>query len=409
MTNQSSLGPLVVLSEAQRSIASKIIIFAIITVSMGQTVVFAILGPLGREVGLDELQIGFIITCSSVIFSLFSPMWGRRSDVMGRKSVMIIGLIGYTLGTVLFATTFYAGLHGWLTGGALFVALIVARMTQSLVMSATSPAATAYVSDITDVSNRTVGIGRIGAAHSLGTILGPAIAYFAVISLLAPIYLAAGMTLLGAILVVRYLPSLPIPEKPEVKMRKLRYTDRRILPFMIVGMSMFTGFSVVQQTLGYYLQDQLHLSAELTAQKVGIAMMGSAIAALAMQLIVVQRLAWSPYRLMAVGLPMMLLGFIGIALGTTLVEYVCAMGFVGMGIGMSAPGFSSASTLAVTAEEQGAVAGLVSACPALGFIVGPMLGAGLYKVSAAAPYIGSAVLFVPLILFSWNVARNAHK
>jgi MFS family permease len=391
------------LDDTQRKHASRIIFIAIIAVAMGQTVVFAILGPLGREVGLNEIQIGFIITCSSVIFSLFSPIWGRRSDVMGRKPVMIIGLIGYTLGTVFFASTFYAGLNGWMTGWWLFAALIFARMTQSLIMSATSPAATAYVSDITDVSNRTIGIGRIGAAHSIGTILGPAIAYFSIISLLAPIYMAAVMTFLAAILVMVYLPGLPIAKTTAVAKKKLRYTDKRILPFMVVGIAMFTGFSVVQQTLGYYFQDKLNLTAEVTAQQVGIAMMGSAIAALAMQLIVVQRLGWTPFRLMRMGLPFMLLGFVGLTLGRDLLEFVLAMALVGMGIGMSAPGFSAAATLAVEPGEQGAVAGLISACPALGFIVGPILGGALYQIYPTLPYIVSAVLFIPLVLFSWRM------
>ena len=391
------------LSDTQRKYASRIIFIAIITVAMGQTVVFAILGPLGREVGLNEIQIGFIITCSSVVFSLFSPIWGRRSDVMGRKPVMIIGLVGYTVGTVFFATTFYAGLNGWLTGWVLFAALIFARMTQSLVMSATSPAATAYVSDITDVSNRTIGIGRIGAAHSLGTILGPAIAYFSIISLLAPIYLAAVMTFFAAIFVMVFLPALPIAKTTSVANKKLRYTDKRILPFMVVGIAMFTGFSVVQQTLGYYFQDKLSLTAEVTAQQVGIAMMGAAIAALAMQLIVVQRLGWTPFRLMRVGLPFMLLGFVGLTLGRDLVEFVLAMALVGTGIGMSSPGFSAAATLAVKPEEQGAVAGLISACPALGFIVGPILGGALYQFYPTSPYIVSAILFIPLVLFSWRM------
>lgn len=391
------------LDDTQRRRASHVIFIAIITVAMGQTVVFAILGPLGREVGLNEMQIGFIITCSSVIFSLFSPIWGRKSDVMGRKPVMMIGLIGYTVGTVFFASTFFAGLNGWLTGGILFTALIFTRMMQSLVMSATSPAATAYVSDITDISNRTVGIGRIGAAHSLGTILGPAIAYFAVISLLAPIYLAAVMTFLAAILVLIYLPSLPIAKVTTTNINKLKYSDKRILPFMVVGIAMFTGFSVVQQTLGYYFQDKLRLSAEVTAQQVGIAMMGSAIAALLMQLLVVQKLGWSPFRLMRVGLPLMLCGFVGLTIGGELAEFVLAMAFVGMGIGMSAPGFSAAATLAVKPEEQGAVAGLISACPALGFIVGPLLGSSLYQLYPASPYIVSAILFGPLVIFAWRL------
>ncbi|MCG8671989.1 MAG: MFS transporter [Pseudomonadales bacterium] len=97
------------LGQPQKRVAFRFIFMAIMAVSMGQTVVFAILAPLGREAGLVELQIGGIITCSSITFSLFSPIWGRASDRLGRKAVMLIGLIGYTVGTVIFASTFFAG------------------------------------------------------------------------------------------------------------------------------------------------------------------------------------------------------------------------------------------------------------------------------------------------------------
>lgn len=403
--SDSSQDDVIVLPPHQRQRAIALVLFAVVAVGMGQTVVFAILGPLGREVGLIELQIGAIITCSSIIFSFFSPIWGRASDSLGRKKVMIIGLVGYTLGTVLFASTFLAGLKGWLTGTALFVGLIAARMCQSIVMSATSPSSTAYISDVTDITDRTASMGKIGAAHSIGTIVGPTLAGLAVFGLLAPLYFAAGVTLLAAILVTLYLPGLPPRIKTGERSKKLSYFDTRILPFMIVGVSMFTGFSIVQQTLGFYFQDVLQLDAAQTAKQVGIAMMGSALFALISQIVVVQRFAWRPVILMRAGLVCMFIGFLGLATVENFYWLVGAMCFVGAGMGMSMPGFSSAATLAVSPKEQGAVAGLISACPALGFIVGPVLGAGLYQVNQYAPYWFSAFMFLPLIGFALVSAR----
>lgn len=258
------------LTPALRRRAQLLIFFAIMATGLGQTVVFAVLGPLGREVALNELQIGTIITCSSIVFSLFSPMWGRRSDRTGRPATMVTGLLGYTAGTVLFATTFWVGLQGWLAGLALFGALIVARCLQSLVMSATSPAATAYMADITDISQRTSGMGIIASAHSIGTILGPACASLAFLGLLAPLYFAALMTLVAAFFVWKGLPRLPLQITHDGPAReRLRLYDKRILPFILVGVSLFTGFSMVQQTLGYYVQDVLQLPAADTVQKVG--------------------------------------------------------------------------------------------------------------------------------------------
>ena len=168
---------------------------AIAAMAMGQTLVFALLPLIGRAVGLRELQIGVIITASSAVYAVATRMWGRRSDRVGRKRVIVIGLCGYTLGTLLFTSLFWLGFRNVLAGWALWLALVTARCLQSTVMAGTMPAANAYVSDITSAATRTVGIARLGAANSTGTIVGPAVGgLLAGLSLLAPLYFAAAMT-----------------------------------------------------------------------------------------------------------------------------------------------------------------------------------------------------------------------
>lgn len=375
-------------------------------VNIGQTVVFAILPPLGREVGLVEWQIGSIITCSSIMFSVASPRWGRLSDRWGRKPVMLTGLIGYTLGTVLFASVFWLGMQGHLTGWALYGWLVFARVLQALVMSATSPSAAAYMADITDAKQRTAAMGLIASAHSIGTIVGPAVAYFAFISLLAPMYFVAGATLLAACLVALWLPRAPVTWTRSDQGRAGLW-DKRVFPFIAVGVTMYTGFSIVQQTLGYYFQDKLQLTAVQTAQQVGYAMMGTAIAALLSQVLVVQGFRWRPVNLMRVGFVLMACGFFGLAIAETALTLSACMVVVGAGMGMSGPGFSSSATLSVSAQEQGAVAGLVAACPAMGYVTGPLAGAGLYHLDPHLPYLVASTMFVPLILFVWLNRRVA--
>lgn len=375
-------------------------------VNIGQTVVFAILAPLGREVGLVEWQIGSIITCSSLMFSISSPRWGLLSDRWGRKPVILTGLIGYTLGTVLFASVFWLGMHGHISGWTLYGLLVLARVLQALIMSATSPAATAFMADITDARQRTAAMGLIASGHSIGTIVGPAVAYFAFISLLAPMYIVAGATLLAACLVALWLPSPPVTWKRSTA-TKAGLWDKRVFPFIVVGVTMYTGFSIVQQTLGYYFQDKLHLTAIETAQTVGYAMMGTAVAALLSQVLVVQGFRWRPVNLMRTGFLLMACGFLALSMAETALSLSACMVVVGAGMGMAGPGFSSSATLSVSAQEQGAIAGLVSACPAMGFVTGPLIGAGLYHLDPHFPYIAASAMFVPLIGFVWINRRVA--
>ena len=92
--------------------ARAILLVALVGVGFGFSVLFAILGPLGREVGLSELQISSIIAASSLTVFLASPRWGRLSDRWGRKPLMIFGLLGYACGNFLFASVFHAALIG---------------------------------------------------------------------------------------------------------------------------------------------------------------------------------------------------------------------------------------------------------------------------------------------------------
>ena len=74
--------------------AKRTLLFSLVSVGMGFTVLFPILAPLGREMGLSEIQITTIISASGLVVFLTSPIWGRRSDAWGRKRVLLCGLFG---------------------------------------------------------------------------------------------------------------------------------------------------------------------------------------------------------------------------------------------------------------------------------------------------------------------------
>ena len=173
---------------------------SLVVVGMGFTVLFPVLAPLGREIGLSEIQITSIIAMSSITVFLASPRWGRLSDRAGRKKIMLLGVFGFAAGTVLFNSTLYLGLAGILTGTWVYVALIGTRMTHAAIMSATMPAANAYMADITTPANRTRGMGAAGAANNIGAILGPAVAILSFVSLLTPLWVMALAALAGALL-----------------------------------------------------------------------------------------------------------------------------------------------------------------------------------------------------------------
>jgi len=387
-------------------LAKRTLLVSVAAVGFAQTVLFAILAPLGREIGLVEMQIGAIISSSSLTLFLISPIWGRASDVWGRRKILLIGLFGYSLGTIFFAGVFQAALLGYLIPLTAFIALTIARIGNATVMAAVMPASNAYMADITTVANRTKGMGALGAATNIGSILGPAIGgLMASITLLTPLYFSAFLTLVAAFLALKTLPEQakkPLISKPA----RLKYTDPRIFPFVIAGVFLFMGFAIVQQTVAFRFQDTLNLSGTQTAQIVGISMMFSAAASLFVQLVLIPRLGLRPFMMLRLSMPMMMVSFAMMAAGDTRMVFTLAMVVQGLGMGLAGPGFMAGASLAVSSEEQGAVAGVAASCPPLGFAIGPLLGTFLYSTNPALPYWFACATYGALFLFTLAVKEK---
>ena len=287
-----------------------------------------------------------------------------------------------------------------------FIGLTLARVGNATVMAAVMPAANAYMADITSVATRTRGMAALGAAGNIGSMLGPAIGgLMTSITLLTPLYFSVLLTLCAAVLALLTLPeraAAKITQKPA----KLRYRDPRILPFVIVGTSLFMGFALVQQTIAFRFQDALQLSTAETAQVTGISMMLSAGASLFAQMFVIPRLAVSPVNLLRIAMPIMIIAFVTMAMSVTRVPLTFAMAMLGLGLGFAAPGFMAGASLAVAADEQGGVAGIAASCPPLGFTFGPLIGTLLYSYDPTYPYWFAAIIYVGLTGFMWNLARR---
>ncbi|MEX1665769.1 MFS transporter [Zhongshania arctica] len=387
---------------------------AMMSVGMGQTVVFAILPMLGRELHLDllvfqlpfsdivieprEMAITSLSALTAFAFFIAAPIWGRLSDRWGRKPLIIMGLFGYVIGTLTFNGVAYLGLSGVMMGTALFSCLIISRAFHAVVMSPTHPAAAAYMVDVTSVHERTKGMGKLQAFNQLGVMLGPALAWFVSINYLAPLYIQAGVSLIVGILVWRYLPSIPVSNTSGKKQLKLSYFDPRYRLFMAVGFAIFSLLGMVQQTLGFYFQDILAVDGVRAAQLFSSAMVVSSVAILGAQFLVVRRYSGLPMRLLRFGLPFMLLSYVLLANASALWMLYLSMALFGFGMGLTGPSFTASATMAVESHEQGSLAGLIGAIAGLGFMFGPLVGGALYRISPSYPYWCAAIVMVFIIL-----------
>ena len=132
----------------------------------------------------------------------------------------------------------------------------------------------------------------------------------------------------------------------------------------------------------------------------GAALMVSAVFTFVIQMTVMQRIQLRPAQFIRIGLCSLLLGAVIVSGFKTFTVLAIGMAFLGTGLALCMPSISAGASLAVTPEEQGGAAGLVSSCPAIGFVVGPICAGALYQVhSPLAPLFSAAVFLTVLIAF----------
>lgn len=364
---------------------------------------FVILPPAAREIGLSPFQVSTIFATSATIWVFLSPIWGRRSDRVGRRPVMLIGLLGFAVSMTLLALTIGFALDGLLPPLVAFGLMIASRSVFALFGSATPPASQAYVADHTSREERTRGVALINAAFGTGQTLGPAVgAALATVGLLAPLYFSAGLAIVSAAVLWQFLPEPERPvERERGEQKRLRFSDRRIVPFIVIAMCMQAVRATTTITLAFFLQDVLSLSPTRTSELAGIAFMILAIAGLGAQLGLVQRLRLRPASLIRGGLVFAVVAFVlFLRTDAGFGVYAFALALLGVGLGLVRPGNAAGASLSVAADEQGAVAGITGAIGVVGNIFGPLLGTSLYEWSPRGPYLLNAGLMAIALVFS---------
>ncbi len=153
---------------------------------------FAVLPPLARQIGITETRVAFIFSLSALVWVLCSVPWGRVSDSRGRRPVIMIGLGGNAISMLGFAIAADLGRSGVLSVSACYAALIVMRVIFGALGAGIVPSVQAYAIDRARPDERLASLGAIGAAFGIGMIVGPvfagALAWF---GLTLPLYAAA--------------------------------------------------------------------------------------------------------------------------------------------------------------------------------------------------------------------------
>jgi MFS family permease len=339
-----------------------------LVVGFGNTMLLALLPPLARKLGLPDSSVGWIFSLSALIWVFASSFWGRESDRRGRKPIIALGFAAYAVSMTAFALVCVVGLLGWAPWQAIFVGLLLTRAIFGAVGSASSPAAQAYIADRTTREERTEEIASLGSAFALGAALGPAMAgaLAARTGPILPMFLVAVLAVTASLAVLRFLPESREPQLNLNDKQERSWAlalDRRVSGHILFGLGLSIVAGVLQQTFTFYTMDRLKLDDTTTIAYASNGLMVGALALLATQMGLLRMLRLNGRSLMVLGAAMLALGVV--------VQII--------GFGFARPGFSSGASLAVKPEEQGNLAGLLTAVAGAGFVISPLAGVTLYE------------------------------
>ena len=363
----------------------------------GMTINFVVVAPLARKAGLTEVQVAGILTLSAAIYALMIPQWGRWADRFGRKRVMVFSLMAMGFTNMAFLFALEAALAGMITGLTMFFTLVFVRVWFGLLSPGLQPASMAAMTDATTPENRAAGLGMLGAAMSIGSILGPAGAtVLAPFGALVPLWGSIVLCISCGILIAFALPKSRSTRQSAARPSPLAMRDPRVFPHLLFLFTYFVAVGMIQQTLGWFLEDRYDLGEERTVLFAGIAFACLAVAMVIVQFGYVQPRKPDPRRMLPTGLFLIAIGYV---LANLLMPFwaIClAFLIVGGGAALAVPAANALGSLSVDRHEQGSAAALLAAAPPAGFIFGPLLGATLYQIGAPLPLYMSAIVMALL-------------
>lgn len=400
---------------------------------LGFGIVLPLLPRYGEHFEAGGTTLGLLMASFSAMQFLFAPIWGRLSDRVGRRPILILGLVGSTFFYGLFGFATSLGNTGTFLGIGALTWLFITRIGAGIA-GATIPTAQAYIADITGPKERGKGMALIGAAFGIGFTFGPLIgaafvsAEAGATPSAAPGYVASVLSGIAALLSIFKLPESLQQKTAESLTRRHHWFDvasfRHALSKPRIGLILLTIF------LTTFAFAQFESTLSLLTQELGFAARSNffifAYIGLILTLsqgILVRRLIpkLGEFRMGLIGIVLMVIGLLLIGVAGNSGSYPLLYAVLPISvIGFSAttPSLQSLLSLNTSEDEQGGILGVGQSISALARILGPLAGIILFKGtsnglvagSITAPYwAGAGIMVLGLLLMSGFKSGNSES
>lgn len=347
---------------------------------------------------------GSLIAVFALAQFLFSPLAGNLSDRFGRKVFIIGGLIIYGISQLLFGIA----TEVWILYLGRFLSGFGAAFIMTTIM--------AYVADITTIEDRGKGMGLIGAAISLGFMIGPGLGGFlANVNLHFPFFLAGFVSLAAALLSFIVLPNVQPQVDDSVKNAPRENLIKQLIrsvktPYFVILIVVFTfsfGISNFQSTLSMFLTYKF----DYTPTDIAIVITVGGFAGVVLQMFIIDKLfkRFGEMKVILINLVVAAItmvamvyvgGFFIILVVATLFQIATV--FIRPAVNTLISKFAG--------NEQGFAAGMNNAYMSLGNMIGPALAGVLLEWHLSIPFILGAVILLGCfgLAYVWTVKKSPH-
>ncbi|MBD7908143.1 MFS transporter [Sporosarcina gallistercoris] len=367
---------------------------------LGIGLVIPVMPTLMNELHLSGKIVGYLVAFFAVAQLVASPLSGRWVDSIGRKKMIVIGLVMFSASELLFAVG--------QSLSVLFASRIVGGVSAAFIM----PAVTAFIADITTNETRAKALGYMSAAISTGFILGPGIGGFlATLGTRVPFFFAAGLALFAAIF------SLIMLREPERQYEETMNTQKpgfkRIfapiyfIAFVLIFVLSF-GLASFESIFSLFVDHKF----AFTPADIAIVITGSGIVGAIAQVVLFDRLAkrMGEKKLiyLCLVLSAVLVGMMTIVSSYFAVLAVTIVVFVGFDLIRPA---ATSYLSKIAGNEQGFVGGMNSMFTSIGNMIGPIVGGILFDIDLDYPFYFATIVLIggAVLAFVWMRRPDATK
>ena len=386
----------IILTENSGKSGLFVLFASIFLVGIGFSIIMPVLPYYAESLGASAFQLGLLITVFAICQFIFAPIWGIYSDRLGRKPVLLIGLVGFAITFILFALATQL----W--------QLYLIRIAGGILSCATMPTAMAYVADTTSSENRGKSMGLIGAAMGMGMIFGPVIGgLLSEISLGFPFLFSGLLALLNSLGVLFILKeSLPKEKRIYRRLQRVSLLAGLKTPLALIFAFVFlasTGEAIHHGTFALFTGAKLGF----TARDIGWAFTAAGVSSALVQGLLVGRLInWVGEEKTALtGVTLMGFSFVLFLFTFNIPSAVAFMFVFAAGVGLIRPSLSTAVSKR-TESGLGFSLGVLQGYDSLGRAIGPALGGYMLDRGLNLAYL-TALCIIAFAIITMVVGTRA--